>query len=342
MNRPFLAATALALVLAGCGSSSSHSSSQSKPTAASTPSSTSTSPIPAGPPAAVSELPSAEHPETTQFPSVDGRTLRQLGALVKQSASLGPATGVFTPGTGRFAFAINARSGAFIYAPTALYIATSPDAPVKGPFLAPADPMTVAPQYRSKQNTGPGGIQAIYAAQLALPKARAYDLLALTNTGHGLIGAPGEVAVAPSSPIPNVGERPPAISTDTTGPVTLLTTRLPPENMHSVSFDQVVGKKPVALLFSTPQLCTSRVCGPVTDVLVSLQHEFQNKVTFIHQEVYVANDPHKGLRPQLKAFHLQTEPWLFVINRKGVIIDRFEGAFGVNEARAALQEAAAS
>jgi hypothetical protein len=136
--------------------------------------------------------------------------------------------------------------------------------------------------------------------------------------------------------------RPPAVHTDTTGPISQLTTRIPPESMHATSLNQVLGKKPVALLFSTPQLCTSRVCGPVTDVLVSLQHQFQNKVAFIHQEVYVDNDPHKGLRPQLKAFHLQTEPWLFVINRKGVIIDRFEGAFGVNEARAALEAAAKS
>ncbi len=38
----------------------------------------------------------------------------------------------------------------------ALYIAKTPTSPAKGPFLAPADPMTVPPQYRSKQNTGPG------------------------------------------------------------------------------------------------------------------------------------------------------------------------------------------
>ena len=57
--------------------------------------------------------------------------------------------------------------------------------------------------------------------------------------------------------------------------------------MHSVSFNQVLGKKPIALLFSTPQFCISRVCGPVTDVAVQLQHEFGNRITFIHQEVYV-------------------------------------------------------
>jgi hypothetical protein len=109
--------------------------------------------------------------------------------------------------------------------------------------------------------------------------------------------------------------------------------------MHSVSFNQVLGKQPVALLFSTPQLCTSRVCGPVTDVTVELQHEFGNRITFIHQEIYVDNNPKKGLRPQLHAFHLETEPWMFVINRRGVIVARFEGAFGTTELRAALEQA---
>jgi hypothetical protein len=109
--------------------------------------------------------------------------------------------------------------------------------------------------------------------------------------------------------------------------------------MQSVSFDQALGKRPIALLFSTPQLCTSRVCGPVTDIAVQLQQEFGNKVTFIHEEVYVDNQPKKGLRPQLKAFHLETEPWLFTINRQGVIAARLEGAFGVNEFRQAVQAA---
>ena len=86
-------------------------------------------------------------------------------------------------------------------------------------------------------------------------------------------------------------------------------------------------------------ICTSKVCGPVTDVLVSLQHEFANRVTFIHQEIYVHNDPSKGLRPQMKGFHLETEPWLFTVNRQGVIVARLEGAFGVGEARQALEAA---
>jgi hypothetical protein len=77
----------------------------------------------------------------------------------------------------------------------------------------------------------------------------------------------------------------------------------------------------------------------VTDIAVALQHEFGTRITFIHEEVYVDNDPHRGLRPQMHAFHLETEPWIFAINRRGVIVARLEGAFGTTELRQALEKA---
>ena len=296
----------------------------------------------AGPPA-VNRLAAAEHPRATEFPRAAGQSLKRLALLVKATAQLGAATGTFTPGTRRFAFALTDSSQRFIYAPTAIYIATSPVAPAEGPFLAPADPMEVAPKYRSQQNAGPGGIQAIYWTRLPVPRSGIYYLLALTRVGKRLIGSTGELAAAISTPIPDVGRLPPAIATETLrsvhGDVALLTTRQPPEQMHSVSFDHVLGKRPVALLFSTPELCTSRVCGPVTDIMVQLQRRFGRRVAFIHQEIYVDNQPSKGLRAQLKAFHIETEPWLFTINRRGVIAARLEGAFGLGEARQALEAA---
>ncbi len=342
-----LAAVSIALALAGCGSSSSSSSSSSTTAASSSsPATTSTTTSTASTatiPPAVNELKAAEDPHTSQFPAAHGRTLAQLAALVKSSANLGAATGTFTPGVRRYAFALTSHSGGFIYAPTALYIAKTPTSQAIGPILAAADPMGVEPQFRSKQNTGPGGIQAIYSTQVPLPQAGTFTILSLTRTPHGLVGGPGEIAVAASSPIPDVGDRPPDIATDTLatthGSIPLLTTRVPPESMHSVSFNQVLGKKPIALLFSTPQLCISRVCGPVTDIAVQLQRRFGNRITFIHQEVYVDNDPAKGLRPQLRAFNLRTEPWLFTINRQGMIAARLEGAFGINAATQALQAA---
>jgi hypothetical protein len=326
----------ITLALAGCGSSS-HTSTDRPASGGSTSAASTTTT--AGLPPAVDELAAAQRPSASQFPTTKGRTLRQMASLVHASVQLGAATGSFTPGKRRYAFALTTTGGAFVYAPTALYISKNPNSPAKGPFLAPADPLTVGPQYRSKQNSGPGGIRAIYATDLPLPRAGTYTVLALTKTPKGLTGAPGVVAVAASSPIPQVGQRPPSIATDTHGNVSLLTTRTPPESMHSASLDQVLGKRPVALLFSTPQLCVSKVCGPVTDIGVELQRRFGHRITFIHQEVYVDNQPTKGLRPQLKAFHLQTEPWLFTISRQGVITSRLEGSFGVNAFTQALQSA---
>ena len=42
-------------------------------------------------------------------------------------------------------------------------------------------------------------------------------------------------------------------------------------------------------------------------------------VAFIHQEIYNDNQVNKGLRPQLIAWRLRTEPWTFVIDRSGRI-----------------------
>ena len=330
-------------MLAGCGSSTPSSHSPSTTTQATNASASTSTTTAAAPAPAVTELGLAQTPRRTQFPAPHGRSLTQLGQLARQSVSLGAATGTFTPGSDRFAFALITSAGRYVYAPTAVYLATSPTAPARGPYLAPADPTTVPAQYRSKQNSGPGGIAAIYAAQVPVPRAGTYTALALTRTPHGWIGAPSEIAAAAGSPIPAVGQRPPNIATDTAatvhGDAALLTTRLPPEHMASVSLNQVLGHRPVALLFSTPQLCISRVCGPVTDVAVDLQHRFGNRITFIHEEIYVDNQPSKGLRPQMTAFHLRTEPWLFAINRRGVIVARLEGAFGTTELDRALQAA---
>jgi hypothetical protein len=326
---------ASAMLVAGCDSSAKHTT--LAPSTTSRPSSTSTGPAPAA------DLAAAEHPRGTQFPSEQGKTLQQVANLVKAQVQLGAATGTFTPGMRHVAFAISTTNGAFVYGPTAIYIAKGAGKPADGPFLAPADPMTVAASYRSKENSGPGGIQAIYSAQVPVSHAGTYTILALTHTPQGLVGAPGEIAVAASSPIPDVGQRPPAIATDTpasvAGKTALLTTRIPPDDMSKVSFKDVLGKRPIALLFSTPQLCQSKVCGPVTDIAAQLEHEFAGRVTFIHEEVYVNNQPSQGLRPQLKAFHLQTEPWLFTINRRGVIAARLEGAFGTTGFRRAVEAA---
>jgi hypothetical protein len=148
--------------------------------------------------------------------------------------------------------------------------------------------------------------------------------------------------VSPTSPVPAVGSPAPRTDTDTLasgGNIDAIDTRRPNDDMHDTNFKDVVGKKPVALLFATPALCQSRVCGPVVDIAAQLKRDYGERVEFIHQEVYVDNDVNKGLRPPLKAFGLPTEPWLFAIDAHGRVAARLEGSFGINAFRSALDAA---
>ncbi|MBV9471435.1 MAG: hypothetical protein JO206_00610, partial [Solirubrobacterales bacterium] len=85
------AVVGVAVALAGCGSSAKPTSSAP---AGSSASASQTTPVL---PPAVDQLAAAEQPSLAQFPPANGRTLQQLGALVKASAQFGAATGTFTP-----------------------------------------------------------------------------------------------------------------------------------------------------------------------------------------------------------------------------------------------------
>jgi len=202
--------------------------------------------------------------------------------------------------------------------------------------------MLVRPAFRSR--TSVGDVEAVYRAQVDLPRPGRWLVLSATRAGGRLLGATALLR-AGRSPIPAVGERAPRIATPTSasagGDLASIDTRVPPSDMHEVSLDEVLGRRPVALLFATPALCQSRVCGPVVDIALQLQAAFGDRVAFIHNEVYVDNDPAKGLRPQLRAFGLRTEPWLFAIDRRGRVAARLEGAFGFDEFRTAVEAALA-
>jgi hypothetical protein len=278
-------------------------------------------------------------PGKSEFPQPGGKTLEQLANTLQAGPSLAMASSVFTVGDNRLAFGVIAKDGVPVYGKTAIYVAPKPSDPAEGPFVAPADVLLTQPRYRSKQaalTTDP--FFAVYGADVPLSKEGKYSVLSATLSPDGkLVGAPTSIDVLKKSadPIPQVGQKAPKVHTDTLetakGDVSKIDTRDPPSDMHAKDFADVVGKQPVALLFSTPQLCQSRVCGPVTDIALQMESKYGKKMTFIHQEVYVDNNPQKGLRPPLQQFHLQTEPWLFVVNKQGIITARLEGSIGVRE-----------
>jgi hypothetical protein len=292
------------------------------------------------------ELGEATDPSQVDFPAVDGRSLRELAdsiELTGPQAAL--ATSVFRPGDNRFAFGLIDQKTGFVYGPSAVYFADKPGAPAQGPFPAPADLLVTEAPFRSRQAASEEDIfSAIYATELKLERTGSESLLIVTELEDGFVAAGTAIDVQSKAKdvIPDVGESAPRTSTETLdsarGDLESIETRLPPDTMHSTDYADVVGRKPVAVIFATPQLCESRVCGPVTDIAEQMKAEYGDEMEFIHQEVFVDNDPSKGLRKPLLDFNLRSEPWLFVMDAEGRVAARLEGSFGLSAFEAAVRK----
>ena len=332
MGRLLPVLLAVALLIGGCGGGDDSSSKD--------PSSN----VPAGG-GLREKVRDAQAVTAADFPAARGRTLQQVANEAGSGGpELGMATSVFTPGRNGVAFGIIDDRSGFVYGKTALYVAPAPDAKALGPFPAPADVLVTEGRYRSEQAaTESDPFAAVYAAEVPFKKPGDYSILAVTRDGDKTYAAPGQIKVVSKADdrIPDVGEPAPKVETDTKasarGDISSIDTRTPPSDMHERSFADVVGKRPVALLFATPQLCQSRVCGPVTDIALQMKSKYGDRMEFIHQEVYEGNDPKKGLREPLKRFNLASEPWLFVVDKDGRITARLEGSFGLGAFEKALK-----
>lgn len=147
-------------------------------------------------------------------------------------------------------------------------------------------------------------------------------------------------SVASRSTAPNVGDPAPRSHNPTIRdkPVRLLDSGRPPDDMHKLSIAQAIAQhKPLVVIFSTPAFCESRMCGPETEIVARVENQFRGRVNFIHIEVYQNANPADGYAPTFKQWHLQTEPWVFVINRKGIISARFEGPTPASELDPAIR-----
>jgi hypothetical protein len=322
------------LVLAGCGGGSSSSSHVNQ-------SAESGKSRPAAPKSA--------------FPATEGRSLE---ALVKDESKVQPSVKIiasaeaFYPGTERYPFLVSEKATGgkegkeITGAEVALYYVEVPKVkpgaqkawqrPAVGPFPARIESLATEPEFQSKTTTeDPTVASVVYSAQIPFPSEGEYKIVALIKEKGGWAkNSLGSLHVGEFEKIPTPGEKAPLIQTPTAksvdGDLAKISTRVPPDTQNQVNYADVLGKEPILLLFTTPKFCQSRVCGPVVDVAEQAQDKFKGQANFIHMEIYNDNDPSKGVRPQVRRFHLPTEPWLFAINREGLVSATIEGAFGTS------------
>jgi hypothetical protein len=286
-----------------------------------------------------------------QFPRATGRTLAELRKdMPKGGPVLAPTGSLYVTGKNRFGFGLFTAARAQIAdASAAVYVAPVGGGEAEGPFVAHFESLAVKPPYLSESTSSdPESAKTLYVAEVPFKKPGRYEVLGVARLDDRLVAAtsaapPLQVIPPKSDPVPSVGETPPRIHTpteaDVGGDLDKIDTRRPNDDMHQVDFADVLGKKPVVMIFATPLLCQSRVCGPVVDVTAQVQDQYRDKADFIHMEIYNDNDVKKGPRPQFRAWHLSKEPVLFTIGRDGRVVDRIQGAFSPDELRASVRRA---
>src|SRR5207247_8631654 len=100
--------------------------------------------------------------------------------------------------------------------------------------------------------------------------------------------------------------------------------------------DAIAQGKPQGIAFATPRYCTSRVCGPVVDVVRTLIPAYGDRVVFIHEEIWESESLQK-FSPTVEEWKLRSEPWIFVVDGKGIVRARFEGLTTRRELAGALR-----
>lgn len=284
---------------------------------------------------------------SADFPSVRGKTMDELiaglpkGAILNVSSYSGQRVG-----RNRLAFVIVDRANKQIdVSEVAVYTAKTDGTQLRGPFTARKESLDVATEYRSRQTASDlSSGDTFYVADAVYRSTGPHVALGLVRLDGRLVVAEptGPLAIGDGNGPPDVGDRAIKVHTqtgdDVGGNLAKLSTRVPPpREMLDTDFAEVLGKKPVVLLFATPALCKSRTCGPVVDIAEQVRAQNGKGVTFIQQEIYQDNDPGKPLRSQVTRWRLKTEPWAFVIDRRGRIAARFEGVFSVGELARAVE-----
>lgn len=181
------------------------------------------------------------------------------------------------------------------------------------------------------------GEAGVYIAHATFDKAGDWGVEAtVTEAGHDpetkRIGFP----VLAQDPSPGIGDDAPRTKNptlkDVNGDRTKISSALEDDSiLHQISIaDAVTNGKPTVILFATPRFCTTRTCGPSHQVVLSLAQNYADRVNFVHIEVYKNFETFEPADAMLE-WNLQTEPWLFFVDKNGKIVDKFEGGITSKE-----------
>jgi hypothetical protein len=266
-------------------------------------------------------------------------SLRALVAGATQLSLLNAQSGL-PVGRSRFTFGLSSPDNKLVRggAPR-VWLAKDQSGRALGPFQARWLEMSA---YDKTGDRSPRSeLTGFYAAEVDLPDPGNWLAVALIDVNGQRAAGQGAVPVS-QRVVAQVGTKARAGATpvaSSPSAAAKICTREPACPLHEVSLDKALRSgKPTVVSFATPLLCSSRMCGPVVDEqMVASQKIGKSKANFIHVEIYPQRDTNKPA-PLFTAWGFDSEPWVAVIDRAGVIRARLgEGPVVASEIEAAVQ-----
>lgn len=266
---------------------------------------------------------------------------QRLAAKKGRDLALTPASSDFGAGENRFSFLVVRNDGRLVQAPRATVY--------YGPEGATDAERTEATLHAIAAHTHPAAtdphdheeVSDVYVTSFDAPEPGRYWIV-VEPAGEDL-QAVGTIDVRGTTATPPVGSEAIASENPTIddAPAAEITTARPPDAellRYSVA-GSLADRAAFVVAFATPKFCTSRTCGPTVDVVDAVRERFASSgIRFIHIEIYEGNDPDRGSNRWVQEWRLPSEPWVFLVDRRGVIRAKFEGFVSVDELSAAVRE----
>jgi len=196
----------------------------------------------------------------------------------------------------------------------------------------------------------PTVIGGVFGAEVDIPLGGVYELdISYTSSDGVEVFAQTSFLVKDESATPAIGSPAPASVTHTLADaedISHITSSPDPDlELYQLSIDEALTQdKPLVIVFATPAFCVSATCGPQVGELTKVKAIVGDQVNFIHVEVF--EDPHLiedsrpagGLVPAVKEWGLPTEPWVFIVDKEGLVSAKFEQFTTAGEIEAKLLE----
>lgn len=239
------------------------------------------------------------------------------------------------------------------------------DAPIEAPVAGPPVPATflpipgtdAPPAGAATPQVVTGSVaRGVYSATAAFDRPGFWQVEVAAEVAGKTRRATAAFGVEERHAVPFVGDPAPASENltmaSTDAPRAAIDSRgggsgdIPDPELHSTTVAaSLAAKRPVVVAVSTPVYCTSRFCGPVTDMVQELSHTYGDRASFVHIEVFkdFQADPQVFNRAAVEWIHPSgvgdiNEPWVFVVGADGRIVARFDNVTTRGELEPVLQQ----